>query len=155
MIHYWHLESSHQPVRQLSSTQDVRVRQLWRALWNRLSNFNVWKDDGGTAETTAAPGAIVLVSDRCLDPLGHTPSCSTSNKGRSLGTPAADPQRWGQLPEIGLWEPTPTWPGSVKTWADPHDLNSSSRRADKVTGSTQTLTGQCVAHLGTITPSHS
>lgn len=56
-----------------------------------------------------------VISDQWPDPLSHTTPSTSSNKSRSLGTPMADPCCWGQLQEIGLSGPTPTWPGSVKT----------------------------------------
>lgn len=78
------MEASHQPVRQPSSMQDVHMRKLWCAVGNTRSSFNLLKDPGGTTETRAAPGAMGVLSDRCLDPLGRTTSRSASNKGPGL-----------------------------------------------------------------------
>lgn len=60
-------------------------------------------------------GNLSVTSDQWPDPLSHTTPSTSSNKSWSLGTPMADPCCWGQLQEIGLSGPTPTWPGSVKT----------------------------------------
>lgn len=60
-------------------------------------------------------GNLGVISDQWPDPLSRTTPSTSSNKSRSLGTPMADPCCWGQLQEIGLSGPTPTWPGSVKT----------------------------------------
>lgn len=77
----------------LHTTGHPCIRGLWLHLWGNLG----------------------VISDQWLDPLSHTTPSTSSNKSRSLGTPMADPCCWGQLQEIGLSGPTPTWPGSVKT----------------------------------------
>lgn len=93
----------------VSVIPNVHMSKLFPlSLERALSGFNLLKDRGRLRETTAALRDSAVTSDRCLDPLGRDTSSTASNKSRSLGTPVDDPERSGQLPEIGLPEPTPT-----------------------------------------------
>lgn len=88
---------------------DVHVCKLFTVgLERALSRFNLLKDGGRLSGTAAALRDSAVTSDRCLDPLGRDTSSTASNKSRSLGTPVDDPERSGQLQEIGLSEPMPT-----------------------------------------------